>query len=482
MYTMTNQQRAALRKAVGAADPTAKNVSQWVNAELIARAQALGLDIPAIISAVQHAAAQAFALAQETNDMTDDSEPETETVVEAQAIAQGEPTMSPEALAERDAINQAWDDMSPKAFRAMLDDLIVRAHKPAEIRTVTETVIEYQSAPAGSVAPVIARQAKRTGTITLGKLFALPASHKLSPVTTDLWSGGMNVPDVAHDHVWPEDIDAFASASLVRNRPSYFVGPKGVGKTTTIEQIAARTGRPFVVISCSEETELPALCGTLVPHNGSVTFKFGALTAAMQMHGAIVLIDEGDTLRQGVAVGLNGILENRAYTVPETGERIVCAPGVILIMAGNTNGRGDVSGRYGGTQEQNSALMSRFRAIVAVSYLRPAAEVKLLIGRTSCPPALAKLLVGAANVTREAVSGGTLSDGMSFRALEAWAGLLVDGIEPETAARCALLNGASVEEREVLLQILMTHAGEGLVREALGTTPVGRGAADFSNV
>jgi len=270
--------------------------------------------------------------------------------------------------------------------------------------------------------------------------------------------------------------------ALIRQRPTYFVGPKGVGKTTTIGQIAARLGRPFIVIGCSEETELPALTGTLVPHNGSVTFKYGALTKAMQVAGAIVLLDEVDTLRTGVAVGLNGILENRECTIPETGERITCADGVLFVGAGNSNGRGDTSGRYGGVNEQNAALMSRFRNMIAVDYLSPAKEAKLLQGRTACPPALAKLLVGAANVTRQAVSGGTLSDGMSFRALQSWAENLVDGLAPATAARCALLNGASIEEGEVLRQILLTHASDNLIAEALGGQALGRGAGDFSPV
>ena len=470
MLVMNEAQRSRLKAVIRATDPTLRGVSGMTKAQLLDEAKRLDIDVPAIIGVTIDQGEQTMIINQ-------GDEP---------TIDQGEaPSMSQEAQAEYDALQQAWDDMSPKMFRETLRNVVIRAHKPAEVHTVTETVIEYQPAPAGAaapaLAPIVARQAKRAGSTSLGALFGLEPS-KASNVNVDLWTNGLNVPSVASDHVWPADIEAFATTALLRNRPTYFTGPKGVGKTTTLEQVAARMGRPFVVISCSEETELPALCGTLVPHNGSVTFKRGALTAAMGIAGAIILLDEVDTLRQGVAVGLNGILENREYVVPETGEKITCSDGVIFVGAGNSNGRGDTSGRYVGVQEQNAALMSRFRAIIAVSYLSPAKETKLLQSRTSCPAALAKLLVGAANVTREAVSGGTLSDGMSFRALQSWAELLVDGLSPAAAARCALLNGASVEEGEVLRQILLTHASDNLIAEALGGQALGRGAGDFSSV
>ena len=470
MLVMNEGQRSRLKAVIRATDPTLRGVSGMTKAQLLDEAKRLDIDVPAIIGVT---------IDQGEPTMTSDQGEPT--------IDQGEaPVMSQEAQAEYDALQQAWDDMSPREFRETLKNVVIRAHKPAEVHTVTETVIEYQPAPAGTtgvaapLAPLVARQAKRAGSITLGSLFGLTGA--LAAHETSLWTGGLDVPTVANDHVWPDDIAGFATMTLVRNRPTYFTGPKGVGKTTTIEQVAARLGRPFVVISCSEETELPALIGTLVPHNGGVIFKYGTLTRAMQIAGAIILLDEVDTLRTGVAIGLNSILENREITIPETGERVCCADGVLFVGAGNSNGRGDTSGRYGGVNEQNAATMSRFRNMVGVSYLTPAKEAKLLQGRTSCPAALAKLLVGAANVTRNAVSGGTLSDGMSFRALQSWAENLVDGHEPARAARLALLNQASVEEGEVLRQILLTHASDNLIAEALGGQALGRGAGDFTPV
>jgi hypothetical protein len=460
MLMMNEAQRSRLKTVLRASDPTLRGVSAMTKAELLAQADRLAIDVPAIIGVP--------AIAEEPETMSD-------TVDHAEA-----PAMSPEAQAEYEALQQAWDDMSPKAFRETLKAVVVRAHKPAEVRTIVETVTEYQPAPAGAVAPLVARQARRAGSTTLGALFGVAAP--MASMTVDLWTNGLDVPTVATDHVWPQDIAALATMGLVRNRPVFLTGPKGVGKTTTIEQVAARLGRPFVVIGCSEETELPALVGTLAPHNGTTIFKYGALTKAMQTAGAIILLDEIDTLRTGVAIGLNGILENREYTVPETGEKVTCADGVLFVGAGNSNGRGDTSGRYGGVNEQNAALMSRFGGMIGVSYLTPAKEAKLLQGRTACTAALAKLLVGAANVTREAVTGGTLTDGMSFRALNSWAVYLVDGLDPAMAARCALLNQASIEEREVMLQILLTHAADHLIIAAMGGQPVGRGAGDFSNV
>src|SRR5262245_42899626 len=382
MISMSNEQRTALKQAIRSAirakGETPFGIGQMTRDQLIQQAQALNLDVASIVAGAvtsPHSAIAAAHIASEAE------------AGEAQATLDAA-ALTAEAQAELDGILSAWDDMSPKAFRERIAGLVARAHKPAQV-IERERVVMLDSTNSHVPTENLAQpQATRSGSIAFGKLLGLPAEHASYNAPVALWTGGINVPDVAPDHVWPADVDGF-SAALLRQRPVYLTGPKGVGKTTTCEQLAARLGRPFVVISCSEETELPELVGTTVPHDGRVRFQHGALTAAMQMAGCVILLDEVDTLRQGVAPGLNGILENRCYVVPQTGEKITCADGVLFFGAGNSNGRGDTTGRYAGVQEQNAALMSRFRSMVAVTYLTPAREARLLASRSGCTRELA---------------------------------------------------------------------------------------------
>jgi hypothetical protein len=100
----------------------------------------------------------------------------------------------------------------------------------------------------------------------------------------------------------------------------------------------------------------------------------------------------------------------------------------------------------------NDAFLDRFGARVDFGFLAPDQEARVLVERTGCTAALARLLVSAATTTRAAAQAETLTKGIGLRRLFAWAEMLTDGIEPDNAFRYAILNSVPESETVALQQ------------------------------
>jgi len=165
---------------------------------------------------------------------------------------------------------------------------------------------------------------------------------------------------------------------------------------------------------------------------------------------------------------MQNVLANRVMFVAETGERVPVAPSVIFVATDNTNGTGGGGRRgYTDTNRMNDAFLDRFGARIEFSYLPEAQEIGVIAERTGCTRELATLLVNAATVTRAGASNGAVTDGISLRRLFAWAEMLSDGIDAETAFRTAVLNAASEQDRETLRQQCLLAYDKAAVARAL---------------
>ena len=102
-------------------------------------------------------------------------------------------------------------------------------------------------------------------------------------------------------------------------------GPRGTGKTTFCEQIAAYLGRYFALLSFDRTTEIDPLVGQIELSAGSTFWRDGALTAALRRPGAIILFDEPDVAKAGALAALHPVLANRSILIPRTGERVEAA-------------------------------------------------------------------------------------------------------------------------------------------------------------
>lgn len=243
----------------------------------------------------------------------------------------------------------------------------------------------------------------------------------------------------------PEVFETLCVSNTLSKRaitPTYLFGHKGSGKTLSAYNFGALTGRPVLKVMCSKATEvgdlisMPWLDADDDGH-AVMTRILGAVAIALK-YGCIVILDEADRLtpyQQGTIMGPLEAKIGSVYT-DESGCQIPVREGAFVILTGNTNGSGDTTGLYPGTQILNSALLDRVLA-VGVEYLDPDTETKVVSAQAGVDAGFAASIVKLAHKTRESVLSGTGSTvPLSTRSLVQWAKAAVaySGFEPSTGA------------------------------------------------
>lgn len=227
------------------------------------------------------------------------------------------------------------------------------------------------------------------------------------------------VPSGDDAHVWNIEDLKNQMMAIELNMPLYVWGHKGTGKTTDLEQICARTGRPLIRVQHTINTAESDIVGQMTIQNGNTVFEYGPLALAM-LNGWAYLADEYDFAMPSVLAVYQPVLEGKALVIKEAPAhmRVVRPHKHFRFFAtGNTNGSGDETGLYQGTALQNSANYDRFGMTVQKTYMAAESEIKIIVGRTGMPEKEAKKLVTLANQVREQFDNGKMSDTISTRAL-----------------------------------------------------------------
>jgi MoxR-like ATPase len=163
--------------------------------------------------------------------------------------------------------------------------------------------------------------------------------------------------------------------------------------------------------------------------------------------------------------------------IDETGEVVAVADGVLFILADNTNGTGDTSGQYVACNQVSRALLSRVAYTAHVDYLSPAVEARVIVKRTGCNDAVARLLAEYASITRVQANKGEIPHGVGMRELVSWAESISEGVPSMQAAEGAFLNTCPPEQAEHFRQLLLSSCSEQMVREAISGKAINSGAA-----
>jgi len=173
--------------------------------------------------------------------------------------------------------------------------------------------------------------------------------------------------------------------AVMTNQRCYLHGHTGTGKTTLIEQVAARLNWPFMRVNFDSEITRMDLIGrdVLANEGGVTTSKFVDGILPQMMSGPYIgCLDEIDFVRPDIAYVLQRAAEGNGLMLTEDGGRMVKPHKLFRMFAtGNTVGQGDEYGMYQGARPQSMAFLDRFTVWVKVDYLKPADRKKLIKSR-----------------------------------------------------------------------------------------------------
>lgn len=219
-------------------------------------------------------------------------------------------------------------------------------------------------------------------------------------------------------------------AGFMHNRRVLIQGYHGTGKTSHIEQVAARLNWPCIRINLDSHISRLDLIGkdTIVLRDGRQVTEFapGMLTWALQRPVALIF-DEYDAGRPDVLFVIQRVLEVEGkLTLLDQGRVLTPHPAFRLFATANTVGLGDASGLYHGTQPLNQGQLDRWHVVATLNYLDPHHEAAIVAGRvpafaTEAGQAQLAAMVQLATLTRSAFIQGELSTVMSPRTVIHWA-------------------------------------------------------------
>lgn len=308
------------------------------------------------------------------------------------------------------------------------------------------------------------------GTLTLRELAPKATADQLPGRTGALTLTRYSGTATADPHYSPDPKALAALAACdVAGRNVWLYGPAGTGKSSLPAWYAAKLGRPFFRVSFDRSTEPEDLIGGMEPDGkGGMHWRDGVLAQAIRQAGAVVLLDEPTFARPTALAMLQTLLDGGRHLLARaTGERIDCAPGVMFVCADNTSGTGDETGQYSGTSGMNRAFLDRMAARVFVGYMDRAKEKAVLAARAGLPEPVAHLLVDFASRTRAAARNGDMAHALGFRRLEAWAGLIGQGLPSADAFGMTCLAGEAPDDEETLRQMATAHLDHAAIDRAL---------------
>jgi cobaltochelatase CobS len=272
------------------------------------------------------------------------------------------------------------------------------------------------------------------------------------------------VPAVDPNYIFPIDNLKAVMMAMQLNMPMLAWGMHGTGKTTLLEQYAARTNRPTIRTQHTVSTEEAHILGHYVVKNGATEFEPGPLPLAMK-YGLLYIADEYDFALPSVTSVYQAVLEGKPLVIKEAPPewRIVRPhPNFRIAATGNTNGAGDETGLYQGTQIMNSANYSRFGITIKVEYMDQAVEAKVIEAQAKIHPDDAIKLVRVASDIRKGFERGDISCTISPRELIN-AGKLarVLGVSPDLkkGLQLAFINRLNDVDRKAIADVAQRYFG-----------------------
>jgi cobaltochelatase CobS len=285
-----------------------------------------------------------------------------------------------------------------------------------------------------------------------------------------------HVPDFDPDYLFDEQTTLAILSGFAFNRRVMVSGYHGTGKSTHIEQVAARLNWPCVRVNLDSHVSRIDLVGkdAIVLKEGKqiTEFRDGILPWAYQ-HNVALCFDEYDAGRPDVMFVIQRVLESSGrLTLLDQSRVIRPHPAFRLFATANTVGLGDTTGLYHGTQQINQAQMDRWSIVTTLNYLPHdnevnivAAKVKRLASGKDGRETISRM-VRVADLTRAAFINGDLSTVMSPRTVITWGENTEIFGDIAFAFRVTFLNKCDELERTLVAELYQRAFGVELKESA----------------
>ena len=239
-----------------------------------------------------------------------------------------------------------------------------------------------------------------------------------------------HVPEVDSAYRFNHDVTLAILAGFAQDRRVMVQGLHGTGKSTHIEQVAARLNWPCVRVNLDGHVSRLDLVGrdAVVLKDGQQVTEFqpGIVPWALQRPVALIF-DEYDAGRPDVMFVIQRVLEREGkFTLMDQNRVLKPHAGFRLFATANTVGLGNLNGLYHGAQRLNHAQIDRWNIVATLNYLPADEEVAIVLARvpqlaTDAGRALVRQMVAMAELTRNGFAAGDLSTLMSPRTVITWA-------------------------------------------------------------
>jgi cobaltochelatase CobS len=271
-----------------------------------------------------------------------------------------------------------------------------------------------------------------------------------------------HVPDTDPAYRFDPETTLAILAGFAFNRRVIIQGYHGTGKSTHIEQVAARLNWPCIRVNLDSHVSRIDLVGrdAIVLKDGQqiTEFREGILPWALQ-HPAALVFDEYDAGRPDVMFVIQRVLEVEGkLTLLDQNKVIRPHPAFRLFATANTIGLGDTTGLYHGTQQINQGQMDRWNIVATLNYLEHDAEVEIILAKlpewnTDRGRKTVSQMVAMADLTRQGFIGGDISTVMSPRTVLTWAeNTRIFGGNVDFAFRVTFMNKCDETERPVIAE------------------------------
>ena len=285
-----------------------------------------------------------------------------------------------------------------------------------------------------------------------------------------------HVPPTDPDYLFDRDTTLAILAGFAKNRRVMITGYHGTGKSTHIEQVAARLKWPCVRINLDSHVSRIDLVGkdAIVLKDGKqiTEFRDGILPWALQNNIALCF-DEYDAGRPDVMFVIQRVLEVQGRLTLLDQKRVITPhPAFRMFATANTVGLGDTSGLYHGTQQINQGQMDRWSIVATLNYLPHDREVDIVQSKVQHYAGkegrdTINRMVRVADLTRNAFMSGDLSTVMSPRTVITWAENAEIFGSVGFAFRLTFLNKCDELERTLVAEFYQRSFGQELPESAV---------------